>query len=118
MARAIDPVILITIDGEERKFLLTMGGIRRLKEKFGADFLKAIMEKDAQEACVPILYEALLNKGALTIEQFEDLMPADMLGAAKAVAQLLGASFPDQTSRPIQASPQENGTGSDSGPVQ
>lgn len=117
MPRAIDPVILTTTDGEERKFLLTMGGIRRLKTRFGQEFLKEIMTKDAQEACVPILWEAMIDKAGLTQETFEDILPADMIGTAKAVAQLLGVSFPESKDRPTPASP-EIGTGSASGVVQ
>jgi len=115
MPRAIDPVVLFTVDGQEREFLLTMGGIRRLKTRFGQDFLRELVNKDAQEACVPVLWEALRDKAGLTQESFEDILPADMLGTVKAVAQLLGASFPESSDRPTTASLPPSGTGSLSG---
>jgi hypothetical protein len=101
--RPIDPITITTTDGEERKLLLSFGGIRRLKQRLGVKTLGEILELDAEACGVPILYESLLVKGTLTEEQFADLLPADVGGMMKAIARLLGASLPEQDDRPIDA---------------
>lgn len=95
MPRPIDPLMLTTVDGEEHALLLTMAGLRRLKQRFGVANLQELVSKDAESACVPILWEAVLNKGAMTEEQFEEKLPAHVEDLFKLVARLLGISFPD-----------------------
>jgi hypothetical protein len=101
MIRAIDPITITTTDGKERKLLLSMGGIRRLKQKFGVKMLGELLERDAEEAGVPILFEALIEKGDLTEDQFIEILPADMNGVILTVMRLMGVSMPDP--RPTQA---------------
>jgi hypothetical protein len=103
--RAIDPVTIETTDKKQRKLLLSMGSIRRLKRKLGIENLSEIMSRDAEGAGVPILYEALLDKDGLTEDEFADLLPADLNGIIEIVARLMGASFPAQDDRPISAGP-------------
>ena len=101
--RAIDPITITTTDKQERKLLLSMGGIRRLKKRLGLASISEVMNQDAEAAGVPILYEALVDKAGLTEDQFADLLPADLAGIIQTVAQLMGASFPDPNDRPTEA---------------
>jgi hypothetical protein len=95
------PVILTTTDGKEREFLLTMGGVRRLKNKLGVKALGEIFALDAESSGVPLLYEALRDKGDLTEDAFADILPANLEATVRAVAALLGASLPE--ARPTTA---------------
>lgn len=72
-----------------------MGGIRRIKSRFDVKTLGEFMEGDAADVGIPLLYEALEDKGDLTEDQFADLLPAHMEQIAKLTAELLGASFPE-----------------------
>lgn len=101
--RAIDPITITTTDKQERKLLLSMGGIRRLKKRLGLSTISEVMNQDAEAAGVPILYEALVDKDGLTEDQFADLLPADLAGIIATVAKLMGASFPDADDRPTEA---------------
>ena len=101
--RPIDPITITTTDGKERKLLLSMGGVRRLKKRLGAASIGDVMNQDAEAAGVPILYEALTEKGDLTEDQFADILPADLAGIITTVARLMGASFPDAENRPTEA---------------
>ena len=106
--RAIEPVRLKLMDGSEAQFLLSMGGIRKIKQKFGLKTIGEILAKDAEECGVPVLFEAMLNKNGLTEEEFANKLPANLMATVKAIAQLLGASFPEATTdndaRPTMAS--------------
>jgi hypothetical protein len=95
MERPIDPITLKLKGGEEREFLLSMGGIRRLKKKLNAATIKDLLDRDACDAGIPILYEALLDKQGLTEDQFADLLPADLPRIGKAITELLGVSLPE-----------------------
>lgn len=105
--RSIDPITLVLKNGEERKFLLSMGDVRRLKTKFGVKLLSEILEQDACDCGIAVLYAALLDKGAMTEDEFAELLPAHVEVVIKAVARLLGASFPDPKpdDRPTLPSP-------------
>lgn len=92
--RPIEPLILRTIDGQERKFLLSMGGIKRLKIRFGVQTISEFLQQDAEACGVPILYEALLDKGGLTEDQFAELLPSHLEATGEAIGKLLGVSFP------------------------
>ncbi len=108
--RPIDPITLNLNDGQERKFLLSMGGIRRLKAQLGVKTIKEILDQDACDAGIPVLYEALLDKGSMTEDQFADLLPSDLPKIGRAVVALLGVSLPEakQDDRPTIASPTVN----------
>lgn len=108
---AITPVSLLCVDGQERKFLLSMGGVRRLKQKLGSKTLQEVLQRDIEEAGIPILYEALLDRGELTEEQFADLLPSDLPTLLDAIMTLLDRSYPAKKQRaeaaanPTPASP-------------
>lgn len=106
--RPIEPVSLTGLDGTQYDFLLSMGAIRRLKKRFSVTSLQSLMEKDAEEAGLGILWEALLNKAeGLTEEKFVDNLPAHFELVMKTCGKLLGASFPDAPANPMIASPQD-----------
>ncbi len=90
----IKPVLLTTTDGKEREFLLTAGGMNRIKKKFDVNNIKELLALE-ETALVPILYEALLDKNDLTEEQFNDIIPFNPEPLMRALGMLLGASFPD-----------------------
>jgi len=90
----IDPVVIKMSDGKERRFLLSSGGINRLKRKYEVKTLKELLEVD-ESAATAILYEAMLDKEGVTEDQFNDGLPYNPANIAKAVGMLLGASFPD-----------------------
>jgi hypothetical protein len=100
--RPIDPITLQTIAGQELRFLLSMGGFRRLKKKLGIKNIGDLMAQQ-EDAVIPLLYEALLDKGEITEDEFAELLPANLTILVKAVAEVLGVSLPDE--RPIQAEP-------------
>jgi hypothetical protein len=78
-----------------------MGGIRRIKSRFEMKTLGEFMEKDAADVGIPLLYEALQDKGDLTEDQFAELLPAHIEEITRMTAKLLGVSFPE---RPTEAS--------------
>lgn len=102
--RPVETVTIRLTNGEERKFLLTMGGIRRLKTRFKAATIKDLMERDSIDIGIPLLFEALLDKSGIESEDaLSDLMPAHLETIGINIGKLLGVSFPD--ANPQQASP-------------
>lgn len=104
----LDPVRLTLMDGKEGRFLLTMGAIRRLKVRFGVKTIKDLLDRDVEEAGVPILFEAMMDKTAgLTEDQFAEQLPAHLDSVMSALGQLMASSFPQQPkTRPTPASPE------------
>jgi hypothetical protein len=92
MPHAVDPIILVLADGREARFLLTMGGLKRLKERLGAKNLGELLNRDETDA-VTILWEALLGKEGLTEATFADLLPAHVRTVFETIARLLGAEL-------------------------
>ena len=109
---AITPVSLLCVDGQERKFLLSMGGIRRLKSRLGVKTLAEIFQQDIEAAGIPIFYEALQDRGDMTEDQFANLLPSDLPTLMDALMTLLDRSYPDKKRRaeaaanPTPASPE------------
>jgi hypothetical protein len=99
--RPIETLTIHLADGQERKLLLSVGALKRLKTRFGVSTMKDLLERDAVDS-VPILYEALTDKTGLTEDQFADLLPADLQAIGKTILALMGVSFPD---RPTQEAP-------------
>lgn len=102
MPRPINPITIELIDstghGQVARFLLSMGGIRRIKTKFGVKTMQELLggKYDVDEVAVPILFEAMLEKPAeLTEDKFADMLDADMAGVSRAIGELVGASFPE-----------------------
>mgnify|MGYP000891252379 CR=1 FL=1 len=107
MLRPIDPITLRLLNGEEVQFLLSMGGLRRIKKRFGCSQIADVLQRDVEECGVPLLYEALLDKGSRTEEEFADLLPANLNDVLRAVLAMLGISMPtEQQQRPTEASPE------------
>jgi hypothetical protein len=102
--RPITPVAITLTDGQERKFLLSLGGLKRIKEKLKVKNLADVFKLDAVDAGIPLLWEALLDKGGMTEAQFADLLPADLQAIAERMAALLGVSMPD--ARPTPPAPE------------
>lgn len=90
----IEPVILKTSDGKERKFLLSAGGMNRLKTRFTVKTVLELLTKD-ESASTAVLWEALLDKGDMTEDAFNDVLVYNPALIAKAIGLLLGVSFPD-----------------------
>lgn len=105
MPRAIDPVRLTLIGGQERQFLLSMGGLRRLKQKFGAKVIGDLMTHDLEEVGVPILFEAMIDKADMTEDQLAEALPAHLEELAATIAKLLGASLPERNGNPPMPTP-------------
>jgi hypothetical protein len=88
-----DAVTIRLADGQELTLLLSAGGLIRLKKRFGAKTMKDLLDRDAVDS-IPILYEAIVDRGDLTEEQFADLLPADLEGIGRTVLTLMGVSLP------------------------
>jgi hypothetical protein len=115
-----EPLLLTLLDGQEYKFLLSMGGLKRLKERFKAKGISDLLQADLVDAGVPILFEALQNKDELKEDKFIDLVPANLEDMGRAILKLFGASMPGPKDRPpvpnLTEIPPRIGTGSNSGP--
>lgn len=100
--RAIDPITITTTDGQERKLLLSMGGIRRLKQRLGLKNFSDFASLDIAEMSVPIIYEALLDKSDITEDKLADVLPAHLEEIGRTIAALIGASMPDARPTPAE----------------
>lgn len=95
--RNIDPVSLMTTDGQERKFLLTRGALNRLRKRLGVKNLQEILARvgtDEDGAMGVFLYECLQDRGSLTEDQFLDIMPFSIERDQAAITKILGVSMP------------------------
>lgn len=93
------------MDGQERKFLLSLGGTRRILEKYGDKYkFKTIAEfvgKVDVSISVPILlWESLLDRDGLTEDALADIIPMDMTGIAIDLMALLNRSNPERPTTP------------------
>lgn len=104
-ARPITPLTLSLIDGTERRFILSIGDLNRLKTRFKMDQFKDFLALGELVICVPILYAALLDKGDMTEDALADLLPAHLEMLGRTVAKLLGVSFPEQKTPEGPSSP-------------
>lgn len=115
-----EPMVLTLHGGQEREFLLSMGGLKRLKERFKVKGISDLLQADLVDAGVPILFEALQGKAGMTEDQFIDLVPANLEDIGRAILKLFGASMPESKPRPpvpnLTEIPPQIGTGSNSGP--
>lgn len=69
----IAPLKFTTVDGAEREFRLTMRQQRDIANKFGP----ALVNMTLSAALPGILYECLVDKAAVTEEEFIDILPPD-----------------------------------------
>lgn len=96
--RPITPVAITLTDGQERKFLLSLGALKRIKERLKLDTLQELLNRDIVDCGIPILWEALLDKADMTEDRLADLLPADVQALIRSIMALLGVSMPE--SRP------------------
>ena len=86
--RPVDPVTIVTIDGQEHKLLLTTGTLLRTKRAFGVSSAQAlfaghdannIYDIDREEVAIRLIYEALekSDRAAIDFDSFTDLIPLD-----------------------------------------
>lgn len=106
---AVEPLRLTLADGQEREFLLTWAGYKRVKAHFHAHSFQQVLEHEDGEEVVPfILWTAMLNKNGMTQEQFEELLPCHMNTLTESVKALLMKSEPDKADLPTRASDPAN----------
>jgi len=88
-----DPISITLIDGRQYQLRLTLGGLRRIMQACGAKSIQQLMAAEGDTVVGRILYESLpaLDRSTMTLEAFEDLLPADLTTLAGVVARLLGA---------------------------
>lgn len=87
---AIDPFTFHTTDGVERRFCLSLPGLKRVASKLGLSKTSEIFDADMTQSYPVILFEALVDKGELTEEQFGELIPAHLEDLNEIVGKLLG----------------------------
>lgn len=102
--RPIEPVTIRLADGQERKLLLSVGALMRLKKRFGVSTMKELLERDAVDS-LPILYEALIDKQGMTEDEFAELLPASLEEIGRTVLALLGVSLPARPTSEAPADP-------------
>ena len=87
-----DPITITLIDGRQYQLRLTLGGLRRIMQACGAKSIQQLMATEGDVVIGRLLYEALpaLDRSTMTLEVFEDLLPADLTTLAGVVARLLG----------------------------
>jgi hypothetical protein len=92
MIHPTDPVTLTLADGRQVPLRLTLGGLRRIMQAAGVQTLQGLMTAQGDLIIGRILYEALPGemRASMTLEAFEDLLPADLQALAVVVGRLLG----------------------------
>jgi hypothetical protein len=98
------PLELELADGRVYRFLLSAGGIKRIKQRLNVASLQELLNRDAIDCAIPMLWEAMLDKPKdMTEESFSDLLPAHLESLIKCVMHLLNISMPDNIDRPTGA---------------
>lgn len=92
---AVEPVKVALTDGQERRFLLTRGGMTRIKQKLEIQSDRDLLNLPAEKIMVPLLLESEMSPKTLTAENIEDLLPIDIEWTARLTLAILGASLPD-----------------------
>lgn len=106
--RPVDPITITTVDGVEHHLLLTLGGLRRVMQRFGARTTAELMQAAEVDAIGAILYEALpaAERASMTEEAFIEALPADLQMLSVAAVRLLGGQ--PGAARPTVASPERS----------
>lgn len=84
----------VQIGDKERSFLLTRGGMNRLKSELKVEKDSDLLSLPAETVMIPLLLEAE-NPKTLTADDLPDLLPVDIEWTAKVVAAILGVSMPE-----------------------
>lgn len=104
--RPIPKLNLTLNDQKEYSFLLSAGGMKRIKEELGIKTVKELLDRDAVDVAIPVLWEALLEKPqGWNRDTLADLLPAHLEGLTRSVLSLLGMSLPDAEKRPTGGAP-------------
>jgi hypothetical protein len=90
----------IMLGGQEREFLLTRGGMNRLKAQLGVEKDSELLNLPSEQVMIPLLLEAECEPKTLTADGLADALPIDIEWTTLVVASILGVSMPD--SRPTQ----------------
>lgn len=85
----------IDIGGQGRTFLLTRGGMNRLKEKLGVTKDSDLLALPSESLTIPLLLEAETAPKTLTEETLADMLPIDIEWTLKVITAILGVSMPD-----------------------
>jgi hypothetical protein len=85
----------IAIGGQERNFLLTRGGMTRLKTQLGIEKDSELLGLPAESLMIPLLLEAETTPKTLDAATLPDMLPIDIEWTGRVVAAILGVSMPD-----------------------
>jgi hypothetical protein len=97
---AVEPVKVAFPGGQEFSFLLTRGGMTRIKQQFQIKSDRELLNLPAEELMKPLLLESQFGEAKLDPEKLDDILPVDIEWTARVVLAILGASMPDP--RPTQ----------------
>ena len=94
---AVEPVKVGFPDGQERQFLLTRGGMTRMKRALGVATDRELLALPQEQMIGPLLIEAQCgaNGDPLTAENIEDKLPVDVEWTLRVALSILGVSLPD-----------------------
>ena len=105
--RAIEPVLLVTAEGRERRLFLTNGAMQRAKIALKIASLTELMKVDAELGLARIFYEAQ-DKDARAGETFEDfleVLPFNMELQRDVFERLIGLHGAKSANPPEPAAP-------------
>jgi hypothetical protein len=112
-ARAITPVKVLMLNGEEREFLLSFGA-----SKLACDDIELPLHRVHEagvEYMAHALYHAMLDKGGLSFNDFISQFPGDMEHVAHVYTDVKEASTPARPTKTTPRKSAESGTGSITG---
>lgn len=104
---AVKPASIELTDGVARDFLLTRGGMERVKKALNLATDRDLLDQPNEKLIHSVLLEAQVSKNgdALTEEQLLDLLPMDQQWNIRAFALVMGVSLPDPIPTEAGASP-------------
>lgn len=110
---AVNPVKYTAPDGVERLLRFTLGARRRIAAEFGTANIQQILQTYDFGAVPRLVYQCLFDERGkapdITVEQFEEIFPADNDIAAEALAALISAATQGVTEKnEIEAQIKEN----------
>ena len=85
----------IVLGGQERDFLLTRGGMNRLKTQLGVEKDSDLLNLPSERVMIPLLLEAECEPKTLNADGLADMLPIDIEWTTLVVASILGVSMPD-----------------------
>ena len=103
----LDPKKPLAVEFGDRTlhFLLSAGGLRRITKKMNCN-MQDLLQRDSLEAAVVILWEALQDKPeGMTEDDFAEMLPPDIVGLGKVMAELLNISLPSNPPAAVPVPP-------------